>query len=219
MTEQEGLTIYGCNGTPVDCVKIAFDYLLQNGETPDLVLSGINHGANSAVNVLYSGTMGAAIEGSFYNIPSIGFSLLDHDEDADFGTVQQYILPIVRKAMTENLGRPLCLNVNVPNLPAEQIRGIMPCRQNRGYWREVFERRQDPRGHDYYWLCGYFENTEPEATDTDEWALKKRVRIGRSDPGGSDQLRTTGAVKRAEIRVETASFTAVSTRFRISRPG
>ena len=172
VTEQEGLTIYGCNGTPVDCVKIAFDYLLQNGETPDLVLSGINHGANSAVNVLYSGTMGAAIEGSFYNIPSIGFSLLDHDEDADFGTVQQYILPIVRKAMTENLGRPLCLNVNVPNLPAEQIRGIMPCRQNRGYWREVFERRQDPRGHDYYWLCGYFENTEPEATDTDEWALK-----------------------------------------------
>ena len=126
MTEQEGLTIYGCNGTPVDCVKIAFDYLLQNGETPDLVLSGINHGANSAVNVLYSGTMGAAIEGSFYNIPSIGFSLLDHDEDADFGTVQQYILPIVRKAMTENLGRPLCLNVNVPNLPAEQIRGSCP---------------------------------------------------------------------------------------------
>ena len=105
-------------------------------------------------------------------VTSIGFSLLDHDEDADFGTVQQYILPIVRKAMTENLGRPLCLNVNVPNLPAEQIRGIMPCRQNRGYWREVFERRQDPRGHDYYWLCGYFENTEPEATDTDEWALK-----------------------------------------------
>ena len=172
VSKGDGVEVYAFSGTPVDCVKIAFDYLLQNGETPDLVLSGINHGANSAVNVLYSGTMGAAIEGSFYNIPSIGFSLLDHDEDADFGTVQQYILPIVRKAMTENLGRPLCLNVNVPNLPAEQIRGIMPCRQNRGYWREVFERRQDPRGHDYYWLCGYFENTEPEATDTDEWALK-----------------------------------------------
>ena len=169
--EEEGVAVYAFSGTPVDCVKMAFDYLLRD-ERVDMVISGVNHGSNSAVNVLYSGTMGAAIEGSFYNIPSIGFSLLDHDEDADFGTVQQYILPIVRKAMTENLGRPLCLNVNVPNLPAEQIRGIMPCRQNRGYWREVFERRQDPRGHDYYWLCGYFENPEPEATDTDEWALK-----------------------------------------------
>ena len=172
VTDEPGLSVYACNGTPVDCVKIAFDCMMLGKEMPSLVVSGINHGSNSAINVLYSGTMGAAIEGGFYDIPSIGFSLLDHDEDADFGTVQQYILPSVRKAMTENLGRPLCLNVNVPNLPAEQIRGIMPCRQNRGYWREVFERRQDPRGHDYYWLCGYFENTEPEATDTDEWALK-----------------------------------------------
>ena len=172
VTEQEGLTIYGCNGTPVDCVKIAFDYLLQNGETPDLVLSGINHGANSAVNVLYSGTMGAAIEGSFYNIPSIGFSLLDHDEDADFSAALSYVRPIIERAMNSDaLGRPLCLNVNVPNLPADQIKGIKACRQNRGFWREEFERRQDPRGQDYYWLTGYFHNTEPGAQDTDEWAL------------------------------------------------
>lgn len=163
--------VYSCNGTPVDCVKIAFDYLISQGERPTLAVSGINHGANSAINVLYSGTMGATIETSFYDIPAIGFSLLDHHEDADFSTACIYVDRIVRKVMSESIEKPLCLNVNIPNLPAAEIKGIMPCRQNRGYWREKFERRTNPQGRDYYWLSGYFYNTEPEARDTDEWAL------------------------------------------------
>ena len=105
-------------------------------------------------------------------VTSIGFSLLDHDEDADFSAALSYVRPIIERAMNSDaLGRPLCLNVNVPNLPADQIKGIKACRQNRGFWREEFERRQDPRGQDYYWLTGYFHNTEPGAQDTDEWAL------------------------------------------------
>ena len=170
--EEEGLEVYALSGTPVDCVKIAFDCMMLGKEMPSLVVSGINHGSNSAINVLYSGTMGAAIEGGFYDIPSIGFSLLDHDEDADFSAALSYVRPIIERAMNSDaLGRPLCLNVNVPNLPADQIKGIKACRQNRGFWREEFERRQDPRGQDYYWLTGYFHNTEPGAQDTDEWAL------------------------------------------------
>lgn len=163
--------VYSCNGTPVDCVKIAFDYLMSQSEHPTLAVSGINHGANSAINVLYSGTMGATIETSFYEIPAIGFSLLDHDENADFSTARLYIEQITRKVMAEPIENPLCLNVNIPNLPATEIKGFMPCRQNRGYWREKFERRTNPHGRDYYWLSGYFYNTEPEARDTDEWAL------------------------------------------------
>ena len=105
-------------------------------------------------------------------VTSIGFSLLDHDEDADFSAALSYVRPIIERAMNSDaLGRPLCLNVNVPNLPADRIKGIKACRQNRGFWREEFERRQDPRGQDYYWLTGYFHNTEPGAQDTDEWAL------------------------------------------------
>ena len=172
VTDEPGLSVYACNGTPVDCVKIAFDCMMLGKEMPSLVVSGINHGSNSAINVLYSGTMGAAIEGGFYDIPSIGFSLLDHDEDADFSAALSYVRPIIDRAMNSDaLGRPLCLNVNVPNLPADRIKGIKACRQNRGFWREEFERRQDPRGQDYYWLTGYFHNTEPGAQDTDEWAL------------------------------------------------
>ena len=170
--EEEGVEIYACSGTPVDCVKIAFDSLLLNKEMPALILSGINHGSNSAVNVLYSGTMAAAIEASFYNIPSIGLSLLDHSPDADFTTVNGYIPQLVETVLHKNPECPFCLNINFPTLPADQIKGIRPCRQTRGYWREEFERRQDPRGKDYYWLIGYFNNAEPEAEDTDEWALK-----------------------------------------------
>ena len=125
VTDEPGLSVYACNGTPVDCVKIAFDCMMLGKEMPSLVVSGINHGSNSAINVLYSGTMGAAIEGGFYDIPSIGFSLLDHDEDADFSAALSYVRPIIERAMNSDaLGRPLCLNVNVPNLPADQIKGI-----------------------------------------------------------------------------------------------
>ena len=170
--QSEGVEIYAFSGTPVDCAKIAFDHFFA-GKHVDLVLSGINHGSNAAVNVMYSGTMGAAIEGSFYNVPSIGLSLDDHDADADFEGAVEYGRKVVASVLenAESLPRPLCLNVNVPRCAANEIQGIRLCRQTRGFWREDFYARQDPHGRDYFWLTGAFQNAEPEAEDTDEWAL------------------------------------------------
>ena len=169
--EEPGVEIYSFSGTPVDCVKMAFDYLLSDRKV-DLVLSGINHGSNAAVNVLYSGTMGAAIEAAFYNIPSIGLSLTDHDLDADFEGAVKYGAKIVEAVLgDETLPRPLCLNVNVPNIPCEEIKGVRFARQTRGYWREEFFKRTDPHGREYFWLTGAFSNAEPQSEDTDEWAL------------------------------------------------
>ena len=168
--KEEGLEVYAFSGTPVDCVKMAFDYLLRE-ERVDLVISGINHGSNSAVNVLYSGTMGAAIEGSFYGCPAVGLSHDDHGEDADFEAAVAYGRRIVGSVLENRIELPLCLNVNVPVGRPDELRGIRLCRQNRGFWREEFFRRADPRGRPYFWLTGEFVNGEPEATDTDEWAL------------------------------------------------
>ena len=168
--EEEGVEVYSLNGTPVDCVKMAFDHLFAE-EKIDLVISGINHGSNAAVNVLYSGTMGAAIEGAFYNIPSIGLSLTDHDPDADFEGAVKYGTQIVEAVLNGNLPLPLCLNVNVPNIPCAELKGVRLSRQTRGYWHEEFFKRTDPHGCDYFWLTGAFSNAEPEAEDTDEWAL------------------------------------------------
>ena len=173
--QREGVEIYAFSGTPVDCTKIAFDHFFAN-ERVDLVISGINHGSNAAVNVMYSGTMGAAIEGSFYGVPSIGLSLDDHDPDADFEGAVEYGRKIIASILDNeaSLPRPLCLNVNFPRCSAEQIQGIRLCRQTRGFWREDFYARQDPHGRDYFWLTGAFQNAEPEAEDTDEWALAHR---------------------------------------------
>ena len=168
--EEEGLLVYSLNGTPVDCVKMAFDHLFKD-EKVDLVISGINHGSNSAVNVLYSGTMGAAIEAAFYNIPSIGLSLTDHDADADFEGSIYYGTKIVESILSNDIPKPLCLNVNIPNIPCGDIKGIRLSRQTRGYWREEFYKRTDPHGREYFWLTGAFSNAEPESQDTDEWAL------------------------------------------------
>ena len=168
--EEEGVTVYSLNGTPVDCVKIAFDYLLTN-EKIDLAISGINHGSNAAINVLYSGTMGAAIEASFYNIPSIGLSLTDHDPNADFEGAVKYSTEIIEKVLGSNIELPCCLNVNVPNIPCSEIKGVRPSRQTRGFWREEFFPRTDPHGREYFWLTGGFQNGEPTAEDSDEWAL------------------------------------------------
>lgn len=166
----EGVELYALNGTPVDCVKMAFDHLLRDRQV-DLVLSGINHGSNAAINVLYSGTMGAAIEGSFYGCPSIGLSLCDHSREADFAGAEKYCTEIVRGVVERGLQAPLCLNVNVPSIPEAEIRGVRVCRQSRGFWREEFYRREDPHGREYYWLTGEFSNAEPDSEDTDEWAL------------------------------------------------
>ena len=168
--EEEGVLVYSLNGTPVDCVKMAFDHLFKEQKV-DLVISGINHGSNAAVNVLYSGTMGAAIEGAFYNIPSIGLSLTDHDPDADFEGAIKFGTQIVDSVLNGEHPLPLCLNVNVPNIPCAELKGIRLSRQTRGYWREEFFERTDPHGRNYFWLTGDFSNAEPQSEDTDEWAL------------------------------------------------
>ncbi|MFI3282884.1 MAG: 5'/3'-nucleotidase SurE [Rikenellaceae bacterium] len=167
---EEGVEIYSLSGTPVDCVKFATDHLLKD-ERVDLILSGINHGTNAGPNVLYSGTMGAAIEGHFY-APSIGFSLDNHSADADFTPSKIYVERIIAQVLQRNSAEPLCLNVNIPDLPLDMIKGIKSCRQNRGFWREEFYERKDPRGREYYWLTGRFINTEEIPTDSDIAAME-----------------------------------------------
>ena len=169
---EEGVEVYSFTGTPTDCVKVAFDHLLKDQKV-DLVISGINHGSNSAINVLYSGTMGAAIEGSFYGCPSVGLSLTDHAADADFTAAKRYAREIIAALLEgeQKFDRPLCLNVNIPNIAEQDIRGIRVCRQCRGIWREEFFRHEDPRGKPYFWLTGSYTNYEPDAQDTDEWSL------------------------------------------------
>ena len=162
---------YSCSGTPVDCVKMALSVLLNN-EKADLVVSGINHGSNASASVFYSGTMAAAMEGGIVGIPSIGFSLADYSLDADFSATGNYIRLIVENTIKHGLPSGVALNVNIPAVGQENIKGIKICRQTRGYWQEEFDKRTDPGQHDYYWLTGEFVNLEPDAEDTDEWALK-----------------------------------------------
>lgn len=161
---------FGCNGTPVDSVKLALNKILER--RPDLVLSGINHGSNASSSILYSGTMGAAIEGCINQVPSIGFSVLDWDEDAHFDHLTEHMRKIIGNVINEGLPVGTCLNVNMPKLNGQEVKGIMVCRQNNGFWQEEFEHRKDPHNKEYFWLTGQFRNLEPEATDTDEWALK-----------------------------------------------
>jgi 5'-nucleotidase len=168
--EEKDLLIYKCYGTPVDCVKMAFNHLLT--DKPDLLVSGINHGSNASTSVFYSGTMGAVLEGCINEVPSVGFSLLNLDYDADFSAAMHFAGRIIRKVLQNGLPLSVCLNVNIPDGPLESIAGIKICRQNKGYWKEEFDKRIDPMGRNYFWLTGNFYNTEPEATDTDEWALE-----------------------------------------------
>ena len=168
--EEPGLAILCSNGTPVDCVKLALNTLLDR--KPDLVLSGINHGSNSSASILYSGTMAAALEGCLNGIPSIGFSILDYSPDAEFGGAIKYIREIIRKTLATGLPDGICLNVNFPQENANALNGVKICRQTRGLWIEEFDKRIDPQMKTYYWLTGEFKNLEPEAEDTDEWALK-----------------------------------------------
>jgi 5'-nucleotidase len=169
LRDEEDLTVYKCYGTPVDCVKMALNHLLPR--KPDLLVSGINHGSNSAASLFYSGTMGAALEGCINEITSIGYSLLNLDHDADFTTAQYYVDIITRNVLKNSLPKTVCLNVNIPDIQQDLIAGIKICRQNKGFWREEFDQRIDPAGKHYFWLTGVFHNIEPEATDTDEWAL------------------------------------------------
>lgn len=165
-----GVTSYSINGTPTDCVKLAFNQLLPR--KPDLLVSGINHGSNSSTSVLYSGTMGAALEGCINGIPSIGFSNISYDPETPMEAATRFARDIAAKVLREGIPKHTCLNVNIPAVAEDEIRGIRVCRQTIGYWQEEFDKRVDPMGRDYYWLTGHFFNSEPDAADTDEWAIK-----------------------------------------------
>lgn len=168
--DSEDVRILSCSGTPVDCVKMAFDYYFLD-ERPDLNISGINHGSNSATNVLYSGTMGAAREASLYGAPTLGLSLDDHDPDADFDGALMVAEKLIADLLNSPVSEQLCLNVNIPACRPEQIKGYKVCRQTKGYWREDFFARKTPMGKDYFWLTGGFINIEPDEAEVDENAL------------------------------------------------
>lgn len=160
---------YNCSGTPADCVKLAIREILER--KPDLCVSGINHGSNSSINVIYSGTMSAAIEAGIEGIPAIGFSLLDYKWNADFEATKRFVKIITENVLNNGLPNGVILNVNIPNVSEKQIKGIKICRQAKANWEESFYKRKNPQGRDYYWLSGKFVNLDG-GEDTDEWALE-----------------------------------------------
>ncbi|MBU3681536.1 MAG: 5'/3'-nucleotidase SurE [Flavobacterium sp.] len=162
------ITEYHCSGTPVDCIKLGVNEILDI--KPNLCVSGINHGSNSSINVIYSGTMSAAVEAGIEGIPAIGFSLLDYDWNADFEPAKYYAKKIALEVLANGLPKGVVLNVNIPKLAASEIKGIKIARQANALWLEKFDKRKTPQGKDYYWLTGEFVNHD-KGTDTDEWAL------------------------------------------------
>lgn len=166
--KEEYRCIYACDGTPVDCVKLAVEYFCPR--QPSLVLSGINHGSNSSINVLYSGTMGAVIEATTLGLDSIGFSLLNHNPEADFSGCLPSVRHIIGYVLKHGLPTDVSLNVNIPRLDAGAIKGIKICHEAKAQWRDSFEKRIDPQGRPYWWLTGKFVCDNPDET-SDEWAL------------------------------------------------
>jgi 5'-nucleotidase len=165
----EGIEAYESSGTPADCVKLAKYYVLK-GIEPDLVVSGVNHGSNTSISILYSGTMSAAMEGAIEGLPAIGFSLCDYEKDADFSHIKTYARAICEQVLATGLPKGTALNVNFPKKQEEPIKGIKICRQAKAKWKEVFDERTDPYGRKYLWLAGNFENHD-KGEDTDEWAI------------------------------------------------
>jgi len=161
---------YSTSGTPADCVKLAVREII--GRKPDLCVSGVNHGSNSSINVIYSGTMSAAIEAGIEGIPAIGFSLLDYNWEANFKHIESYIKTITLNVLKNGLPQGVVLNVNFPNLEKKAIKGFKICRQANANWVEAFDKRTNPQGKDYYWLTGKFVNFD-KGEDTDEWALQQ----------------------------------------------
>ena len=164
-----GVKAYECSGTPADCVKIAKHFVLKDRK-PDLVVSGVNHGSNTSISVLYSGTMSAAIEGAIEGMPAIGFSLCDYSSDADFSHIKTYVRDIAAKVLEHGLSHAVALNVNFPPKRNEPIQGIKICRQAHARWQEEFDQRHDPYGRRYFWLAGNFVNHD-KGEDNDEWAI------------------------------------------------
>ena len=169
INKNEPQSEYSCSGTPVDCVKIAVNEILKR--KPDLCVSGINHGSNSSINIIYSGTMSAAVEAGTQGIPAIGFSLLDYSLDADFSHSKEFIKRIVSECLKNGMPEGVVLNVNIPKISNSKLKGIKICRQANGVWEEKFDKRTNPLGRDYYWLSGKFVNND-KGEDTDEWALE-----------------------------------------------
>jgi 5'-nucleotidase len=165
----EGHKAFTCTGTPVDCVKMAM-YELK-GKKPDLVVSGINHGENTSTNVLYSGTMSAAVEGAIEGIPSVGFSLADFDANADFEGAAKIVKQVVESVLKNKMPADTCLNVNIPKIAASEIKGVKICRSARAFWKDSLDKRKDQHGGNYYWLAGSFENQD-KGEDTDLWAME-----------------------------------------------
>ncbi|MBR3480210.1 MAG: 5'/3'-nucleotidase SurE [Prevotella sp.] len=185
---EPGVEIWSCNGTPVDCVKMALSQILQR--RPDMVIGGINHGDNGSVNSHYSGTMGVTLEGCMKYIPSVAYSLCDHRADADFEPLRPYIEQFTERVLREGLPQGVCLNINFPLLEestaevptpmatdspavvASSFKGVKVCRMAHGSWLNEVTRCHHPRGYDYFWMVGHYQNDEPEADDTDNWALR-----------------------------------------------
>lgn len=161
---------FSCSGTPADCIKLGLNELLDR--KPDICVSGINHGSNSSINVIYSGTMSAAIEAGIEGIPAIGFSLLDFSWNADFTPIKKFIRQITLEALEKGIPKDVVFNVNFPKLKENEIKGIKICRQAKANWIEKFDKRTNPMGSEYYWLTGTFVN-EDKGENTDEWALNK----------------------------------------------
>ena len=166
--QKPGMALYKCTGTPVDCVKLALHSLVPR--TPDMVIGGINHGDNSSVNVLYSGTMGVAFEGCLKQIPSIGFSLCTFEKQADFSFLEEAVQHIVGYVLEHGLPSGVCLNVNFPVV--ERLEGLRVCRMTKGDWSSEWVAATHPHGKAYYWLTGTYRNDEPDAQDTDQWAIE-----------------------------------------------
>lgn len=165
--QESGVQIWACNGSPVDCVKMALAELCPR--KPDLVIGGINHGDNASVNTHYSGTMGVTLEGCMKYIPSIAFSICDYRADADFTPLEPYIRKMTQQVLAEGLPQGVCMNVNFPVVTT--YKGVRICRMSRGTWLNEVTRCHHPRGYDYWWMVGHYQNDEPEAEDTDRWAL------------------------------------------------
>lgn len=167
VVDDEKQVEYSCSGTPADCVKLGIREILER--KPDLCVSGINHGSNSSINVIYSGTMSAAIEAGIEGIPSIGFSLLNYKWNANFNPSKQFVKTIAENVLEHGLPNGVVLNVNIPDI--SEIKGIKICRQAKANWVEEFDKRKNPQGKDYFWLTGKFVNLD-HGDDTDEWALE-----------------------------------------------
>ncbi|MEA1873443.1 MAG: 5'/3'-nucleotidase SurE [Bacteroidota bacterium] len=169
----EKYAFYTVSGTPVDSIKLGLDQVLS--ETPDVVLAGINHGSNAAVSVIYSGTMGVALEAALHGIPAIGFSLLNFRSDADFTLSKVVVRSVLQSVLNNGLAPNIALNVNIPDISPKDFKGIQVCRQALGVWSGEFEKRIDPIGRDYFWMTGFFENHETGNQDTDEYALSQNM--------------------------------------------